>query len=269
MKFLKESDLIKYWDFEKNYDIDIEKVCLGSNKSYYWKCPKCGYRFRRRIWRMSKENNNCPKCSRIERHKKYIEENGSILNRDDLIREWDYGENNKLGIFPENETVYSSKSVYWICSKGHRFYSRIDGRSRGRGCPVCANRKVLKGYNDLLTFNPQICKEWDYKLNKKGPECYTKNSNVKVNWICPKCSGKYAMSINERTGKHKEGCPYCASKKYFEDSMIYKHYTLKSQENFLKIILKKHMKFFLIVILSIYGFVLFVNKNIKCLLIRE
>ena len=185
--YLKDNkELLKLWDYEKNSLININNVKLGSNKSYYWKCPNCGNSWKRRIWRMVNENASCPKCAKEIKHIKYITNNGSIIDKKNLIKEWDYEKNNLIGIYPERETIYSSNKAYWICSKGHSYYSRIDGRVRGRGCPYCANKKVLKGFNDLLFLNPKICKEWDYGLNKLGPDCYTNNSNIKVHWICPK-----------------------------------------------------------------------------------
>ena len=49
--------------------------------------------------------------------------------------EWDYEENDKLGIKPNELLVGSIKKVYWICSKGHKYdrsiYDRLHGRGRG------------------------------------------------------------------------------------------------------------------------------------------
>lgn len=38
---LKDSkELMKYWDYEKNKDLDLDKLTLGSNKNVWWKCDK-------------------------------------------------------------------------------------------------------------------------------------------------------------------------------------------------------------------------------------
>lgn len=48
--------------------------------------------------------------------------------------------------------------VYWICSKcGTEYYAKIRDRSVGdASCPVCANKRVEKGINDLATTDPDI-----------------------------------------------------------------------------------------------------------------
>ena len=40
---------------------------------------------------------------------------------------------------------------------------------KGTVCPVCAEREVLAGYNDLATTDKQLLTEWDYELNKLKP----------------------------------------------------------------------------------------------------
>ena len=38
-----------------------------------------------------------------------------------------------------------------------------------KACPVCAEREVLAGYNDLATTDSQLLSEWDYEQNKLKP----------------------------------------------------------------------------------------------------
>ena len=53
----------------------------------------------------------------------------------------------------------------WVCPLSHRYTTSMSLRThRGTGCPICANRKVLKGFNDLATTHPDLAKEavdWD------------------------------------------------------------------------------------------------------------
>ena len=52
--------------------------------------------------------------------------------------------------------------------------------ARGDGCPYCANRKVLPGFNDLATAAPLVAKQWHETL--KGaltPEMVTAGSQKK------------------------------------------------------------------------------------------
>ena len=81
----------------------------------------------------------------------------------------------------------------------------------GTGCPYCAGKKVLKGYNDLKTVNPTLAKEWNYeKNNGLTPEDVMPNSNKKVWWKCSKGHEWQAMVINRNKGR---GCPKCYREK--------------------------------------------------------
>ena len=46
---------------------------------------------------------------------------------------------------------------------------------KGTVCPVCAEREVLAGYNDLATTDKQLLTEWDYELNKLKPTEVSRN----------------------------------------------------------------------------------------------
>lgn len=62
-------------------------------------------------------------------------------------------------------------------------------------------------HNNLAAQYPEISAQWDYELNKKGPEAYAPHSNAVVNWECIR-KHKWRARINNRVYKHT-GCPYC------------------------------------------------------------
>ncbi len=139
--------------------------------------------------------------------KHYISENAQ------LMAEWDWEKNNKLGLYPNELTHGSGKKVWWICDKGHSYEAEIGNKVKGYGCCYCAGKKVLKGYNDLATFYPQVAAEWNYKRNGDlTPATVTFASNKKVWWKCKRCGSEYESYINNRTRKGV-GCPYCAGQK--------------------------------------------------------
>ena len=79
---------------------------------------------------------------------------------------------------------------------------------RGHGCPVCAGKAILIGYNDLKTLAPDICEEWNYeKNNGLLPEQFTLKSDKKVWWVCNKYSHEWQARIANRT--KGSGCPMC------------------------------------------------------------
>jgi hypothetical protein len=75
-------------------------------------------------------------------------------------------------------------------------------------CPFCSGKKASKD-NNLKVSNPDLCKEWDYERNEKGPENYLSGSSEKVHWICTKGHRWEAIIANRTNGS---GCPYCSAK---------------------------------------------------------
>lgn len=137
------------------------------------------------------------------KRKKYITEYPNLL------REWDYEKNNKINLYPQNTTSGSNKKAWWKCSKcGHSWQAKILNR-KTRGCPLCANRVVVSGINDLATTHPEIAKEWDYEKNGSLlPTQITRGNGKKVWWICPN-GHKYQATILHRTSG--TNCPICNS----------------------------------------------------------
>ena len=78
---------------------------------------------------------------------------------------------------------------------------------RKSGCPYCAGKKVLVGYNDLQTCNPELAKEWS-SINTKSPSQITPKSNEKVYWVCKLGHKDYLSTPKLRS--NGQGCPECA-----------------------------------------------------------
>ena len=96
--------------------------------------------------------------------------------------------------------------------KNHSYKKRLVDKKNGGKCPVCCNQKVLKGYNDLTTTNPNLAKEWNFERNiQLLPTEITAGSKKKVWWKCSKCGYEWQAQISNRN--HGTGCPVCKSKK--------------------------------------------------------
>lgn len=86
----------------------------------------------------------------------------------------------------------------------------VSHRSGGYGCPICSNKRVLAGYNDLQTLNPQLAGEWDYDKNELLPSQVTVSSSKHVFWKCIKGhSWKARIGARNNGGT---GCPVCNGK---------------------------------------------------------
>ena len=100
----------------------------------------------------------------------------------------------------------SGKKVLWKCKFHHNWTARPADRITGKGCPVCINKSVLAGFNDLATTNPELAAQadgWD-------PTTLTSGSNKKVRWKC-KLDHSWETTISSRN-KRGSGCPICVNK---------------------------------------------------------
>lgn len=75
-------------------------------------------------------------------------------------------------------------------------------------CPVCAERAVLQGYNDLGTTDPYLLSEWDYEKNSKWTPSNVSRNSMKVVWWKCGAGHSYRAKITDRTIEQK-GCPQC------------------------------------------------------------
>ena len=151
--------LMAEWNWERNTDFDPSQLTIGSNRKVWWKCVK-GHEWQTTI---AHRNNGrkCPYCS----GKKVLKgENDLQTVNPPLAKEWNYEKNN--GLTPVDVMSNSGQKVWWMCSLGHEWQASIDHRNKGTDCPYCSGNKVLKGYNDLQTVNPNLAKEWNWEKIK-------------------------------------------------------------------------------------------------------
>jgi Zn finger protein HypA/HybF involved in hydrogenase expression len=107
---------------------------------------------------------------------------------------------------PKMVSAGSNKNLEWICDNKHVWKSAVWNRSNGSGCPVCSNRKVQKGFNDLATTHPELAKEadgWD-------PTTVIAGTSKKLHW---KCKKKHKWSASGNTRVKGVGCPVCSNQK--------------------------------------------------------
>ena len=126
-----------------------------------------------------------------------------------ILKEWDFDKN--IGFDPSSLSSNTHDKMWWKCKKGHSWTASVSNRTRlNRGCPYCSNNKLLIGFNDLKTKNPELVKEWHPTKNRDlKPENFFPNSHKKVWWICDKGHEYESYIIDRNNGN---GCPICASK---------------------------------------------------------
>lgn len=133
-------------------------------------------------------------------------------NMDIILREWDYEKN--FPLVPNMLFAGSKKKVWWKCQKGHSWQAQMLHRTKRKqatSCPYCANKKVMEGFNDLLTTNKSLAAQWNYERNADlSPKNFTEHSGKKVWWKCEK-GHEWEASITKRSAGR--GCPICSGKK--------------------------------------------------------
>ena len=143
----------------------------------------------------------------IENLREHLEKDSSIVTtHPDIAKEWNYKKNGNL--HPEHITRSSHKKVWWICQHGHEWQAKVDGRTRGKGCPYCSGRFAVSGISDLCTINPVVSAEWNYDKNEGlTPADVSPNSNKSVWWKCEKGHEWKARIDHRHSGSQ---CPFCA-----------------------------------------------------------
>ena len=129
--------------------------------------------------------------------------------RAELLQQWHYAKND--GLTPDAVTCHSRQKVWWIDRLGHEWQQEIYSRTAlCRGCPFCAGRKVLAGFNDLASTHPALSAQWDWEKNfDLTPQMVMAGNSRKVWWRCEKGHSWQATIASRASGC---GCPVCANR---------------------------------------------------------
>ena len=154
------------------------------------------------VW-PSSYGSECPYCSGVQLLPGF---NDLQTQHPVLASEW----SEKNGYLQPNEVNEKcTKNVWWKCRVcSHEWKSVVKARVKGLSCPVCANRAVKTGYNDLTTTDSELMIYWDYQNNTVDPERVSRRSHEPVWWKC-RYGHQYKATIWEQALR-KVNCPECA-----------------------------------------------------------
>jgi len=195
-------ELISEWDWVKNQKLNVDELSCGSNKIAWWICQK-GHSYDSKISTRFKTK-GCPYCSNQRILAGY---NDFESQQSDLMKFWNFSKNT---VSPKEISPRSGKKVWWICERGHEYQSSPHLVSTGRKCLYCSNKKVLTGFNDILTVNPLLLNRWSDRNSLPITE-YLAGSNKKVWWICKK-EHEFEAPIRNMV-KNPDICAICSGKK--------------------------------------------------------
>ena len=179
------------------FEWDPSTITKGSEKKCRWQCYR-GHIYIAAVDKRAIRNQGCPFCSN---KKLLLGFNDLATTNPEIALEADRWDARTL-------VSGSTMRKKWICRYGHKWNAVIRERVRKNlGCPICANHKILVGFNDLKTTHPEIAQE----AHGWNPSTVVAGSERKRKWKCPK-DHIYIANIRDRT-RVNSGCPYCSNHK--------------------------------------------------------
>jgi hypothetical protein len=190
----KESLAVSHPELAAEALFDATTVTQGSNKKVPWRCAE-GHEWEAVIASRAR-GNGCPFCSG---HRVLPGTNDLLTTDPNLASEAMFD--------PTTVSQGSEKKVPWRCAEGHEWEATVKGRTRGDACPYCSGRRVLPGFNDLVTTDPDLASEALF-----DPTAVTRGANRKVPWRCMRGHEWEAVIADRARGN---GCPYCSNRQIF------------------------------------------------------
>lgn len=195
----RPNDVAPLWHPTRNGDLTPADFTEFSNEDAWFLGP-CRHSWHARIADVSR-GQGCAVC-----HGKQIEVgvNDLATRNPDVAATWDYERNADT---PQEVTEKSHKKKHWLCPDySHPWEATVASRAKS-GCPVCAGRTVLPGFNDLATTEPEVAATWDYERNADTPQKVTAGSNKRRFWHCPTCSESWEATVANRC--QTPACRHC------------------------------------------------------------
>lgn len=144
----------------------------------------------------------CPHCIAKSLSNKYVK------SHDVFVDEIDKKYNNQFTILSQYLGVNKKVLIRHNSEKcKNSIFEILPSTILYRGsCPVCANKKIIKGINDIATTHPYFAK---YFTNVEDAYSHSYGSNKKVSMKCPDCGYKKKIKISDLTNK-SFACPKCS-----------------------------------------------------------
>lgn len=183
---------------------DASKIKPFSIIECIWNCFVCESEYKDRPQVRCGSNTGCPYCA----GKRVNNTNSLASLRLDLAREWHIVLNGDLT--PHDVTTGSNKKVWWLGKCEHKWKTSISHRTRENqetGCPYCAGQKILIGFNDMWTTNPELA---SMLADPEDGYKYTQGSDRLVNWKCPHCQTSIKRKRIYDIYRSGLSCPFCS-----------------------------------------------------------
>ena len=144
-----------------------------------------------------------------------------------------FGNNNKMVVidrYRNKRKTYRAKCL--TC--GYEKYTLEHHIKENKGCPVCDNKIVIRGINDMWTTNPELAK---LLANPEEGYIYTENSNVKLIWKCPDCGNITDPLYVNNVNHYGLSCKFCNDgfsypNKFIKNLLVQLNVNFESEKKF-------------------------------------
>lgn len=189
------------WHPTRNGELLPTQVTAGAPRKVWWQCSSCPCEWEAVISSRSTADggmrSGCPNCAAAQRAATLRRPAAGQSLQDchpDAAQHWHPTRNAPLTA--ADVKGGSGLHVWWLCAQGHEWSAPVVRRGR---CPVCANRKVLEGVNDLSTVAPEVAAEWHPTLNHGlRPTEVTSRTVRRVWWHCRECDTAWEAPVGSR-----------------------------------------------------------------------
>lgn len=198
------------WHPTKNEGLTPSDITQRSGQYAWWQCGQ-GHEWRAIISSRT-QGNGCGQCAgrtnstqNGERPRVALDQKNLVISHPNIAQEWHPTRN---PLFPNQFYPSSGKLVWWQCTKGHEWESRISNRTtKGNACPYCSNRKIRRGDNDFAHTFPALAVQWHPTRNGSLQATeVAPSSSLKVWW---QCDQKHEWQTWVYARVAGSGCPRC------------------------------------------------------------
>ena len=205
------------WHPTRNGDLMPTAIAEQSGRKVWFLCA-AGHEWQSTVSNRTVGGNGCPVCAGQMVLAGF---NDMATTRPDLAAEWHPTLNAPLT--PRDVFRGVAQKFWWRDLLGHEWQASANERSNGSNCPFCSGQRILVGFNDLATRNPELASEWHPELNgERTPQMVTLMNGTKAWWRdsfghewegvissrsvgtgCPVCSGSVVVvGVNDLASRH-------------------------------------------------------------------
>ncbi len=192
------------WHPTRNGDLTTDQVLAGMNAKVWWRCED-GHEWETTVNGRTSGGSGCP----VHARQKVRIGFGDLASRfPDVAAQWHPNRNGDRT--PDQVLAGTVAKAWWRCNLGHVWEARVNNRAtHNTGCPVCAGRTVLAGYNDLGTRFPAVAAQWHPTRNGDlRPDQVLAGTVAKMWWRCEQ-GHEWEARVGSRTSGGRD-CPVCS-----------------------------------------------------------